>query len=133
MRRTTVKTLLSCILCIVLVAAIALTTSGCVEKPTSNGEEKTFTFVVTDKEGKETSFQITSDKATVGEALLDQGLIAGEDSATGLYVKEVNGIRADFEEDGTYWAFYIGADYATAGVDSTPIEEGATYAFKVES
>ena len=42
-----------------------------------------------------------------------------------------NGITAEYEVDGTYWAFYIGDDYGMTGVDMTDIEPGATYAFKV--
>lgn len=78
------------------------------------------------------SFEIHTDKTTVGEALLDVDLITGETSEYGLYVKTVNGITADYDADQTYWAFYVNGEYATAGVDSTTIEEGATYSFKVE-
>ena len=28
-----------------------------------------------------------------------------------------------------YWAFYENGEYASTGVDSTPIQDGATYAF----
>lgn len=91
-----------------------------------------FTFTVTDAEGNETAFEIHTDKTTVGEALLDLGLIAGEEGAYGLYVKMVNGITADYDVDGSYWAFYINDEMAMTGVDSTEIEEGTVYAFKVE-
>lgn len=85
-----------------------------------------------DKEGQETNFEIHTDKEIVGEALLELGLIAGEDGQYGLYVKEVNGITADYDVDQTYWAFYTNGEYAAAGVDTTPIEEGTSYSFKVE-
>lgn len=49
---------------------------------------------------------------TVGKALLDQGVIAGEDSSYGLYVKTVNGTTLDYDTDGMYWAFYINGEYA---------------------
>lgn len=97
------------------------------------GEGSTvFTFTVTDGEGTETAFEIHTDKTTVGEALLELELIDGEDGAYGLYVKTVNGITADYDADGTYWAFYINGEMAMTGVDSTDVEEGAAYAFKVE-
>lgn len=97
------------------------------------GEGQTkFLFTVVDKDGNETNFEIHTDKETVGEALLDLGLITGEDSEFGLYVKEVNGITADYDVDQTYWAFYVDGEYATSGVDATVIEDGMTYAFKVE-
>ena len=91
-----------------------------------------FDFVVVDKEGNETAFEIHTDKTTVGDALLELELIAGEDSEYGLYVKTVNGITADYDVDQTYWAFYINGEMAMSGVDTTDVEEGATYSFKVE-
>ena len=97
------------------------------------GEGKTqFNFTVVDKDGKETAFEIHTDKATVGEALLELGLIEGEEGAYGLYVKKVNGITADYDVDQTYWAFYVNGEYGMTGVDVTNIEAGATYSFKVE-
>ena len=81
---------------------------------------------------EDVAIDITTEKETVGEALLDEGLIEGEDSQYGLYVKKVNGVLADYNVDGTYWAFYVNGAYGATGVDSTPVEDGATYAFKVE-
>lgn len=98
------------------------------------GEGETqFSFVVVDADGKETAFDIHTGKETVGEALLELQLIAGDDSEYGLYVKTVNGITADYDTDGTYWAFYIDDEYASTGVDTTDITPGSTYAFKVEA
>ncbi len=139
------KKITSLILCMMLIVAMAFTT-GCGEKKTSDnvtgqevskgnvlGEGQTqFTFTVVDKDGKETAFEIHTDKTTVGEALLEVGLIAGEESQYGLYVKTVNGITADYDVDQTYWAFYVNGEYAMTGVDSTNVEADATYSFKVE-
>ena len=86
-----------------------------------------FTVMVTDVDGTETTFEYTSDAATVGEALLAEGLIAGEDSAYGLYMTSVNGITADWDTENAYWAFYINGEYAQTGVDATEIVEGAIY------
>ncbi len=97
------------------------------------GEGKTkFLFTVVDKDGNETSFTVSSDKETVGEALLEVSLIAGEEGPYGLYVKTVNGITVDYDTDKAYWAFYVDGEYAMSGVDKTDIEEGKTYSFKVE-
>ena len=97
------------------------------------GEGSTvFPFTVTDKDGNETKFEVHTDKTVVGEALLELGLVEGEDGDYGLYVKTVNGITADYDKDGVYWAFYVNDEYAQAGVDVTDIKEGDSYAFKVE-
>lgn len=147
MKMKNIKKMLSLFLCVVLIAAMALLTTACKdifedlfqkEEATTPQEtevpalKKNFTFIVVDKDGKETSFSISTDKATVGDALLEEGLIEGENGAYGLYVKKVNGIVADYDIDKTYWAFYINGEYAMSGVDATEIVEGATYSFKVE-
>ncbi len=137
-------------LCIMLVAMMALAAAGCnggkddVAKDSAKTEgvkadgnvlgegDTQFTFTVVDGENNETKFEIHTDKKTVGEALLELDLIAGDEGDYGLFVKTVNGVTVDFDKDGAYWAFYIGDEYAATGVDSTEIEEGQEYSFKVE-
>lgn len=149
-KRITNRRLPLLLLCIMLVFAMSLVMTGCnggkkdsasdsgttggvkVEGNVLGEGDTQFTFTVVDGEGNETEFEIHTDKKTVGEALLDAGLIAGEEGDYGLYVKTVNGITVDFEEDGAYWAFYVDGQYASTGVDSTEIKEGASYSFKVE-
>lgn len=167
MKMTRLKKLLSFILCMVLIAAMALFATGCngntPETPDteqgqvdasqntgnapSSGDQddqsqskatvlgegaKVFSFTVTDADGNEKVYEIHTDKTTVGEALLELEIIAGEEGAYGLYVKTVDGITLDYDTDGMYWAFYENGEYAMTGVDSTDITEGAAYAFKAE-
>ena len=129
------------VLCMVLIVAMALSMTACTNNTSDSGNagqeqtqtvEQSFTFEVVDKDGNVTTFDITTDKATVGEALLEEGLIKGEVGQYGLYVTEVNGIVADYNVDRTYWAFYVDGAYASGGVDTTDVADGATYSFKVE-
>ena len=78
-------------------------------------------------EEKGVTFTINTDEDTVGAALLELGLLSGEAGQYGHYVKKVNGIVADFDQNQSYWAFYINGEYAMTGVDGTKIEEGAVY------
>lgn len=94
---------------------------------TELGEGATTVKVEVKAEDKTVTFTVKTDKKTVGEALLDSELIAGENGDYGLYVTTVNGITADYDADQSYWAFYIDGEYAMTGVDSTDITEGATY------
>ena len=73
------------------------------------------------------TFTINTDKKTVGEALVENDLIAGDEGAYGLYVKKVNGIVADYDVNQCYWAFYIDGEMASTGVDGAEIAEGVTY------
>ena len=89
---------------------------------------RVFVFEVTTDDGT-TKYEIHTDETVVGKALLDLGLIEGTNETYGLYVKKVNGVEADFDKDGTYWAFYVDGSYAMSGVDQTDIEEGKVYSF----
>lgn len=77
-------------------------------------------------------FTVSTDKETVGAALLEHDLIEGEMGAYGLYVKKVNGITADYDVDASYWGFYIDGEYAMSGVDTTPVTDGGAYELRYE-
>ena len=97
----------------------------------SDWEKQVYTFAFGEAGAVQCGFCIPG-MVMAGKALLDQGVIAGEDSSYGLYVKTVNGETADYDADGTYWGLYINGEYAMTGVDATTLEAGATYAFRVE-
>ena len=89
---------------------------------------KTITVTVTDNEGKNVVFTIKTNAKTVGDALIENELIAGDEGAYGLYIKVVNGLRADYDKDHAYWAFLINGESAMTGVDMTDITDGGVYA-----
>ncbi len=147
MKMTRINRALLFVVCMVLIAATALFATGCSNNAETTGETATitvengavlgegatqFTFTVVDGEGNETAMTINTDAETVGEALIELNLIAGDQGDYGMYVKEVLGVTAIYENDGTYWAFYINGEYGMSGVEQTAIEAGATYEFKVE-
>ncbi len=105
------------------------TGSSAIELGTGNNY---FDFFVTDAEGTVYNFHIHTDKTIVGEALEELGLLEGSEGEFGLYVNKVNGIYAEYEKTGTYWAFYIGNEYAAQGIDMTEIESGKTYSLRIE-
>jgi len=132
---------LAIILCIVMLvslfagctAAGGETNTTTVTDGQSVGEGAvSFSLTIVDKEGNEINITVNTDKETVGEALLELGIVEGEDGDYGLYMTHVNGIPAIFEEDGSYWAFYINGEYAMTGVEMTPIVAGESYMLKVE-
>ena len=76
---------------------------------------------------KSVTFTIHTDKSTLGDALLEHGLIAGENGMYGLYVKTVNGMLADYDIDASYWSFYKGGEMMMTGVDGESISGGEHY------
>ena len=104
MRFRSNKKITSWLLCMMLIVAMALT-AGCGDKKQNDnsvGQEVSkgnvlgegqvqFTFTVVDKEGNETTFEIHTDKTTVGDALLEVDLIAGEEKFMKGLLGEING------------------------------------------
>ena len=98
----------------------------------ADGYEKSFVFEVVDKDGNKTQTTIQTNGEYVGAVLQELGLIEGEQGAYGIYIKSVNGITADYNIDGTYWAFYVDGEMSMTGADQVEIVDGATYSFRVE-
>lgn len=78
-------------------------------------------------EDRSVTFTVSTDEAILGDALLGNSLIAGDEGEYGLYIKSVNGITADYDVDGYYWAIYENGEYLMTGVDSTEIVPGGHY------
>ena len=118
-----------------LILLTLLSCAACSTQPPAEAEgpKVSFTLVIVDDQGNETSQVIETTRTTVGAALMDEGLLEGEETEYGLFIKSVNGIVADYDTSGTYWAFYIDGEYAMTSVDLTDIVDGATYMLKVES
>ena len=73
------------------------------------------------------TFTIHTDKENLADAMLEHGLVEGENSTYGLYIKKVNGITADYDIDKSYWGFYKNGEYMMTGVDSTKTSNGEHY------
>ena len=96
--------------------------------------EGSMTIAVDVTAGEKTvKLSVATDAENLRDALEPLGLIAGDESELGLYIKTVNGISADYEADGYYWALYIGGEYASTGVDATPVADGGEYALVREA
>ena len=138
MTKHTQTKILSLVICIMLIAAMAFTVTSCNKSQGDKvGTEFSFTFEFTEGKGeytetKDNTFLVKTNEKTVGDALYALGLIDGDEGDYGLYIKSVNGITADYDIDATYWAFYVDNAYAMTGASDTPIEEGKYYTFKIE-
>ncbi len=109
----------------VLVAALAVVYF--VTRPQATEGMKSFTVEIVHKDGTSKKLELKSDKEFLGEVLDEKGLIEYEEGQYGKFILKADGEKAVFEEDGAYWGFFIGEEYAMLGVDQTPIEEGKAY------
>ena len=96
-------------------------------RPETAEGAKTFTVTVVHADGSSKDFQYGTDEEYLGPVLLDEGLVEGEVGAYGLMITSVDGEKAVWEENGAYWALFIGEEYATTGADTTPVTDGGIY------
>lgn len=101
-------------------------------QPKDAGGEKTITVTAVYEDKSSKDFTISTNEDYLGAALLQEGLIEGSESEWGLYVTTVNNVKAD-DSKHQYWALYIGDEYASTGVDSTPVNDGDTFRLVLET
>ncbi len=100
--------------------------TGFAESPASSESEAKYTLTVTviDDKGESKDFEIKTNADNLGDALLEAKLVEGEEGEFGLYIKSVNGLRADYDLDGAYWSLSKGGEMLMTGASDTPIADG---------
>ena len=120
------KKLILAAVALVLVIAAMLGVYFATRPATSQGS-KTITVTVIHADGSEKKVTIRTDAEYLAEALLAENLVIGEDSQYGLNIHTVDGEKASWEANQSYWALFIGEDYATTGVSQTPVNDGDSF------
>ena len=113
------------VLALILTLAMMLSLAACGAQQSSGGlwdgasytedtelgeGAKTLSVEVT-AEDKTITFTIHTDAENLRGALEENGLVSGDESEYGLYVKSVNGIAADYDADEVRDAFDLAYDY----------------------
>ena len=96
-------------------------------RPETTQGSKTFTVTVVHKDGTEKEFTYATDEEYLGAVLVAENLLQGEQGEFGLMIHTVDGEKADWNVDQSYWALYIGEEYAMTGVDTTPVNDGDSF------
>lgn len=74
----------------------------------------------------EKTVSLKTDEAYLRGALEGNGLIAGDESEYGLFVKTVDGYTVN-DANQEWWSFTCGGEFLTTGVDTTPIADGDSF------
>ena len=95
-------------------------------KPETTKGSKEITVTVIHADQSEKDFTYHTDAEYLGEVLLAEGLIDGEDGDYGLFVTTVDGEIADDAEQ-QWWCLTKNGETVNTGVDLTPIADGEHY------
>ena len=113
---------------IALVAVIALMAAAYVlTRPETVAGGKTVTVTVIHGDGTSKDFTYSTDAEYLGEVIVAEGLVNGENGPYGLYFDTVDGETASWEANQGYWSILIGEEYATTGADSIVLTDGGVY------
>ena len=85
-----------------------------------------FSVTVIHGDSTEKVFTYTTSETKLGAFLEAEGLIDSEGADSGMF-HSVDGEKADWNENQSYWAFYLGDEYAMTGIFDTEITDGAIY------
>ena len=99
-------------------------------RPETEAGSKGYAVTVVHKDGTVKEFSYRTDAEFLDDALLAEGLIAGEDGPYGLTIITVDGEDAVWDSDNAYWAIWIGEEMATTGISEIPVYDGSI--FKLE-
>lgn len=100
-----------------------------VAKPKSTQGAKALTIEVVDDQGASKSYEVHTDAEYLRQAMEEaEGLtFEGTESEYGLMINTVNGVTADYNADGAYWAFFVNDNYCEYGIDAQPVNDGEAY------
>lgn len=100
--------------------------------PKAQEGSKTITVEVIHGDKTSKTFTYKTDEQYLGPVLLAEGLVKGETTQYGLYIKTVDGEESS-DADMTYWALYEGENMAQTGADAVIIVDGGVYKLALES
>lgn len=144
------RTLLIAILC-----ALSLTLTSCKDNETSSGTQSTVTSttesgsvwdsakytedteigegtlavkIEVTADNRTITLTVKTDEANLEKILTENNLVEGDESEFGLFIKSVNGIRADYDLDHAYWAIQKDGAPTPTGANQITVADGETYA-----
>lgn len=97
--------------------------------PKASAGAKEITIEVVDDAQKSTVYTVDTDAEFLRQAMEEaEGLtFSGTEGDYGLMIDTVNGVTADYNVNGAYWAFYVDGGYCNYGIEEQPIEDGQAY------
>ena len=120
-KKTTI--LLTIVLLIVIGLFVAIYSFS--KTPTKAGE-KNITVEVVLADGSSKKFKFNTNEKYLGDVLVSEGLVKGEEGSYGLFIDTVDGVQADASKQ-EWWCLTKKGEQLTTGADSTPISDGDVF------
>lgn len=119
MKKKNLTILLSVLIVLCIGAAFLMK----VTKPETSTGAKEIEVTVVHGDGSEKEFTYDTDEEYLGDVLLSEGLIVGEEGDYGIFITSVDGEQADTDNQ-EWWCLTKDGESVTTGADMTPIASG---------
>ena len=107
---------ISVLILALMMLALACLFAACGSK---EAEKKyTITVIVVNDKAEEKTFTVKTDR---------ENLVSGSDSEWGLVIDTVDGLRADYSVDQSWWALYEDDKMSEVGASSLQLKDGGVY------
>ena len=133
MKNTKIITKVLALALVVLMAVMSLTACGTANTnsdtdstPAAQTQTVSITVKVIAADKTEKTFSIETEKKNLGDALLEEGLVTEDEHKSGFYTY-IDGVRADYNKDGSWWCFTKGGETVMVGANELEIADGDTF------
>ncbi len=99
-------------------------------RPSATKGSKTITLDVVYEDSTTETYTVHTDAEYLEQAISDMDGLTLDGSRTeqfGLMILTVNGVEADFNKNGAYWAIYLDDTPCNYGVSQQPVTDGQHY------
>ena len=126
------KMLLGIVALVVVIAVMAGVYMA--TRPETVAGGKTVTIEIVHKDGTVKKLEYTTEAEYLADLLLEKDLVTGYASEEyGFTIESVDGVTADWNVDGAYWALYEGEEYATSSAAGIVLLDGGVYRLVYET
>ena len=127
------KKIIVAIVVLVVILAVALGLYFKFAQKTSQGS-KSITVSIVYEDGSRDDYEHHTDAEYLMDAVNEIGEISivGSGEGASFYMDSVNGVTADYDADGAYWAIYVDGAYGSYGIMEQPVADGSSYEIRYE-
>ena len=113
------------ILVVLLVVLGAVWSSN---RPATQEGSKTITVEVVHKDESRKTFTYSTEEEYLDKVLVGEGLVEDNPDQYGLFIEVVDGEKADYNVDQSYWCVEQNGERATTGASEIPVSDGDSFA-----
>ena len=102
-------------------------------RPETQEGSKAYTVTVVHSDASVKVFEYRTDAEYLAEALLEEGVVSGEEGPYGLTIITVDGEAAVWDKDQAFWAIWVDGEEAVTGASEIPVYDGSSFRLEYTS